>query len=516
MGNAQCLAEPGAGVKDGDVLFVGPSPNSKVYDFDNPDLKGDFLKLHLQERPEKCIVDPRLVVQCLVKQAEELVQRELEAEKPLDHELDEPYDINKTGSTRSSSDSSATSQAFASSVVMSLASSGMTTVSAATPVVGNYNRYARRKRPQVSTPPKVLGNRVDLDDTLHEDLYKVIEAVTRVEENRRMHQSVTQPVHARLRGAGCIVIPQLTTARDPRPMVSLQAKLHLITLHLRIIPKCAAYFKSHMLRFFPHHPFSLAVSNGISSSDLSPNRHRQRGSASFRHEDFTPKSIDIGYGEGPPSKPIQLLVNGSTFLDLGLTGSLGMVEQPKQRIESNKLPKPPEHYVVLLNRRSGAPLAVCALKNTSIGNPVVRIYATKRRSYGQRPAASTRKLGFEWTDSFPLYAWAEIATEGRYPDRVQYSIFMASGNDGRFEQVPSYLAEHSSVGSPEIRVLGMTDREVEYTGCAVLSLSTEEDSVDGDLFFRLSVSKGVDPALLICFAAFVDEFMEKTMRYECA
>eukprot|EP00522_Entomoneis_paludosa_P015143 CAMPEP_0172461154 /NCGR_PEP_ID=MMETSP1065-20121228/39566_1 /TAXON_ID=265537 /ORGANISM="Amphiprora paludosa, Strain CCMP125" /LENGTH=541 /DNA_ID=CAMNT_0013216389 /DNA_START=199 /DNA_END=1824 /DNA_ORIENTATION=+ len=529
MGNAQCLAEPGKDVKEGNVFFVGPSRYSQIYDFENPDLQGDFLKLHLQERPDKCILEPKLVVQALVRQAEELVRRELEEDSPVEHELREPYDMTNHASKNSSVSSMASETisradtgGVVSSVVMSM-SSNVTSVSAATPVAGNFNRYASRRKTHAlpQSPPKLLGNHVDLNDTLHRDLNRIIDAITKVEEKNRMNYSVTKPVYARIKAPGCLVIPQTSMDQNPQPMVSHEAKLHLITLHLRINPRCAKYFQSHLSRLLPHHPFSMAVSSGISSSDLSPSR-RGRGLPRLVRTDsdsISSMSADIDFGEGPPSQPVQLLVDDSTFLDLGLTGSLGLVDRPRENIRvmgGRKFLKPPAHYIVLLNRRSGAPLAVCALKNTSGGDPVVRIYATKRRAYGQRPAASTRKLGFHWTESFPLYTWAEIVTEGRYPNPVKYSIFMASGNDGRFEEVPSYLAEHSSVGSSEIRILGMTDRETEYTGCAVLCLSKDYESNEEDLFFRLSVSKGVDPALFVCFAAFVDELMEKTMRMECS
>ena len=98
-----------------------------------------------------------------------------------------------------------------------------------------------------------------------------------------------------------------------------------------------------------------------------------------------------------------------------------------------------------------------------------------------------------------------------------FKIFLAKGNDGRFEESPSYRAEHASVGSPEIRVVGKTERDTEYSGCATLSLCRDEGVVEeDDLFVNLSVAKGIDPALLICFAQVVDEAMEKTMRQQFA
>jgi hypothetical protein len=94
---------------------------------------------------------------------------------------------------------------------------------------------------------------------------------------------------------------------------------------------------------------------------------------------------------------------------------------------------------------------------------------------------------------------------------------MATGSDGRFEIRPSYCAVHESSGSPEIKVVGRTERETYHAGCAVVSLCKESNASadDDEAFVRLSISRGIDPALLICFAAFVDEALEKTMRMQC-
>ena len=221
----------------------------------------------------------------------------------------------------------------------------------------------------------------------------------------------------------------------------------------------------------------------------------------------------MAFGSGIPSSSVRLLVDDSSFLDLAMTGSLGMID----RADGSSLPRPPSqqkspaHYLVLINRRSGVPLAVCALKSHH-GPPVVRIYATKSRVIGQQPAASTAGLGLNWTDSLPLFAWAEFATEGEFPMPARYSLYMASGSDGRFEKEPSYRASHHRTGSPDMFVVGRTQTETEYQGCALLSM---ESSSDGDSYLSLSVSRGIDPALMICFAAIVDETVEKIMRLHC-
>jgi hypothetical protein len=63
-------------------------------------------------------------------------------------------------------------------------------------------------------------------------------------------------------------------------------------------------------------------------------------------------------------------------------------------------------------------------------------------------------------------------------------------------------------------MVGRTQTETEYSGCALLSMVADEQN-DEPPFLSLSISRGIDPALLICFAAIVDESMEKTMRLHC-
>lgn len=131
--------------------------------------------------------------------------------------------------------------------------------------------------------------------------------------------------------------------------------------------------------------------------------------------------------------------------------------------------------------------------------------------FGQRPAASTRKLGLDWSESLPLYTWAEIVTEGK-AEKLKYAIFMASGSSGHFEDSPSYRAAHDVNGAPVIRMVGRTEKEKTLSGCAVISLTRDENAIDDAVFFHISVARGIDPALMICFTSLVDEVMEKAMR----
>lgn len=228
----------------------------------------------------------------------------------------------------------------------------------------------------------------------------------------------------------------------------------------------------------------------------------------------------VCFGSAISSFPVLLLADNSAFMDLACSGSLGLVDRKLGPGISSKKQKSPEHYIVLMNQRSGVPLAVCALKSIH-GPPTVRIYATKQPVVGQDPVASTSNLGFSWTDSYPLFPWAELRVEGEFPMAV-YSLHMASGSEGKFEKEPSYRAFHPKVGDssdhatgpPDISVavIGRTASEKEYSGAALLSFESEGQS---EPFILLSVAGGIDPALMICFASILDETTERTMRLQC-
>ena len=531
MGNTQCLAVEGNSSDENVSSYRGPSAQS--FEFEVSDLQGEFLKTHLHDRPGKCLLDPKLVTEALARQAEELIRRELEDEPPP---LSQPYDIESAGKRSRDSSVSTLSEIYpktdftgAMSSMAPSTTTNMTSCSASTRIAGNFDRYSPRKQNPKEpsyTPPRVLGSEFDLNNTLHRDLMQVIEGLDMDKERKFSLPSISIHEPPTCQQPGCALLPPpIETSRSQVALSTNRTAMHMGVIHLRLTPRCAEFYESHLSRFLPDDPFVRAVSNGISSSALTPARRSSRRCVLIPDllrndsDSASSRSADIDFGAGPPSSPVTLLVDDSSFLDLGITGSLGLIERHRPDSHNSdgrrKFMRPPSHYSVLMNRRSGVPLAVSALRTGESGDPVVRIYATKPRTFvQQRPVSTTRKLGLDWTESLPLYAWAEIVTQGRYPNKVRYSIFQATGNDGRFEEFPSYIAEHASVGSPEIRVLGRTERETEYTGCAVLCLSRDEEVSEDDLYFRLSVSRGVDPALFLCFAAFVDEAMERTMRIQ--
>lgn len=516
---------------------------------ESPSKKG-FLTVHMEDRPEKCIIDHGDVVEALVEQSLELIRRDNDDASLLSQSSDGFTSYEDDGVNSLLNDSSELSRnqvsfthapseatiAGRSSVyagsdyAFSTATAATTDTNATRQVRNRYDSAQRRRKRKPPKRPQVLGTAFHQSAQLQQDLQKAISQVSKKEPDARRLARLVKAIQG---GQACAEIPAALKA-DPIPAyLGTNARQHMTILHLRIKPRFTEFYQSHLSRLLPDSPFTQAVSQGISLNKMSPPRsartwpttspdhHHYRPPLTPTYSDSSSSDDVVEFGQGPPSQKIRLLATGSNFADLGLTGSLGLANPRKNHgpsaVDSSNRIKPPSHYSVLMNRRSGVPLAVCALKTATTGPPVVRIYVTKRRLFGQRPAATTKKLGLDWCESYPLYPWAEIVTEGRYPNRVRYSIFLAKGNDGRFEESPSYRAEHTSVGSPEIRVVGRTERDTKRSGCAVLSLCRDEGVVEeDDLFIKLSVAKGIDPALLICFAQVVDEAMEKTMRQQFA
>jgi hypothetical protein len=173
-------------------------------------------------------------------------------------------------------------------------------------------------------------------------------------------------------------------------------------------------------------------------------------------------------------------------------------------------------------------------------SPVVRMYATKRRFPGQLATARTENVGLTWSESLPLYAWADFvattmpttetsksssSSSHPLPQQQQYLVYMVADNSNgltTLESSPSYCASHHSGGGggavgttttvfPTLTIVGRTLREWRPTPCAMLSLC--QGDLDGsDIFLKLSLSQGMDPALLVCLACFVDECLEKLLR----
>jgi hypothetical protein len=488
-----------------------------------------FLRVHRKDRHTKVLLDQNEVTQAFVEQVEELIRRD---DNGMEDILGASSITEMAANSHINDEEEVVSQFtnFSSVAPSALAPTEVTTMSCATRPTGNARHPSRktskRKSKDEGTPPKLKGgNNFTASEILRREILNAMSA-----NERRPRLSLTFSGSGRTitlpDEQACTCLNPCMAADEWEPMRNKQVQQHMAVLHLRMTLKCSMYDENNFSGNLP----AFAFSEGITRTNLSPSRKKNRHKCETMpgldtsFSSSASSSDNVKFGAGPPSSPVKLLVTDSAFMDLAVTGSLGLVDRNRSKkrvvsvVDRKQQLKSPDHYLVLLNRRSGIPLAVCALKATTNNNgpPVVRMFATKRRVFGQRPAASTLELGLNWSHSLPLYTWAEIVTEGRYPNPVRYSIYMASGSDGRFEDTPSYRGVHDSSCSREVRVVGRTEREEAHSGCAILAVCADKDAAgEEDVFFRLSISRGVDPALIICFAAFVNENMENTLRLQC-
>jgi hypothetical protein len=534
MGNSQCGAPSSKWTNEAEDKVIY-NPYLQTFKTIGVAPQSTFLKVHIEDRPEKCLMSTEEVVSALVKQAMELLRRGVDIDDVSSlffyDDCEPPAMSHKVTSLQFSDATVAAPSTYAPSDLNQSTVTGVTTNTNEAQIVGN-NAHAdrsgiiRRKQPESKgsisqSMPSILGavyaNEVEMQEQLQDAITKVSKKETEIRRLGRLIRSIEA-------GEGCTMIP-VGLVQDPLPaQFGPLAREYMTILQVRMKPRFTDYFQSHFVRLLPDSALTREVSRGITLNRMSPlnTSTRVAGQPPLTriHSDSTTSVEEtLESRVGPPSDPVRLVATGSPFADLGLTGSLGLIHRrggTSSRSVAGRV-NPPGHYIVLLNRRTGVPLAICALKAGWTGPPIVRIYATKRRMYGQRPASTTQKLGLDWSKSLSLFPWAEIVTEGRYPSRVTYSIFLAFGNNGRFEESPSYRAEHASVGSPTIRIVGRTEREQQKSGCAILTLCREDGAIEeNDLFWNLSIAKGIDPALFLCFAAFVDEAIEKTMRQQAA
>jgi hypothetical protein len=536
MGNNQC----GAPISQwGNEAEEKVTYNSSLKTFKTIGMapQGTFLKVHVEDRPEKCLLSTDEVVDALVKQAMELLRRDIDDTSSLFSDDKYESSIQESSSMTNKVTSfpfSDTSVAAPSTRVpsdLNLSSfTAFTTNTKETLMIGvSAHKYESDSPGRMQQ--EIKGNIKErmptilsaVDENEAEMKKRVQEAITKVSRKETEIRRLGRIIRSIEAGEGCTMIPTSLVQDDPLPpQFGPLAREYMTILQVRLKPRFIDFFHSHLVRLLPLSPLTREVSRGITLNRMTPlnkpNPLATQPLLARIHSDSTTSIAEsVESGVVPPSDPIRLVATGLPFADLALTGSLGMMRRREEKVprSASTRVKSPNQYMVLFHRRSGLPLTVCALKSGWTGPPIVRIYATKRRMYGQRPASNTKKLGLDWCKPLPLFPWAEIVTEGRYPSRVTYSIFLAYGNNGRYEESPSYRAEHASAGSPTIRIVGRTEREQQQTGCATLTLCREDGAIEEqDLFWNISVAKGIDPALFLCFAAFIDEAMEKTMRQQ--
>ena len=307
-------------------------------------------------------------------------------------------------------------------------------------------------------------------------------------------------------------------------------------LRLKMKANFGRFYSQCYLMMFPDRPKPIVGRAARKEGEI-PDLTCESSESSFTssYNSYNDHIYCSDHGSIPPTKPIKCSVTSEPFLDLAIMGCLGLVprKQDRNSLRSSRrqlkhpCEKSPDHYVVLINKRSGTPLAVCALKATS-GSPVVRIYATRQRAYAQKPTATTQQLGLDWAKDLPLFAWAEIISEGDFPNKVKFTAYIAERSEGCFSSKASYEATfdgsdngaNSAVRSPVIKIMGRTDNERTLSGCAIISIQADETTPAtpkniSDVSFRIDIARGIDPAFLICFTAIIDEVLEKSMRVKC-
>eukprot|EP00980_Cylindrotheca_fusiformis_P011803 scaffold2816_cov121-Cylindrotheca_fusiformis.AAC.19 len=461
---------------------MGQYPSNPIGEPGSEDLKKNFLKVHKPEREVRWILDQSAVSDALMVQADEMMKAEGIREE------DEMFDLQ--------GGDSASDILHAPSVASNIFSD-FTTATGATLPMGNVNKY--RPRADAANSMNPFGDESDECDVFAKPL----------NENYSVAQTQLYdlPTAERKEGIFNRYSKWMTACSTPKGELQLKREQYMSVLHLKMKANLGFYYLDRFLPMFPQFSkLQPKVQTGLSQHDS--NQEPSTGGLTFS-----------GGSSSRPLKAVVQAITNTVFMDLAFTGSLGLVKRDSstKATASGSYRKSPDHYIVLLNRRSGVPIAMCAKKVDASGAPpIVRIYATKRRVFGQRPAASTDQLGLDWGGSLPLYPWAEIVTVSMFPRPLKFHIYMSSGSDGCFFPQPSFEAILSHGQEPIITVAGRTDAERQVSGSALISLEvTKDENGKNGVFFNIDVAQGIDPSLVMCFTAVIDEVVEKSMSLQC-
>ncbi|CAJ1938312.1 unnamed protein product [Cylindrotheca closterium] len=465
---------------------MGQAPSSYTEGAERDDLRKNFLKTHRPEQEAKWILDRSEVGAALMYQADEIM-------KLKGMSCDEIYEGNKRNDFQRTD--SGLLLGTTSSVVSNIFSDTTTATDTTLPTKNNIKRYHPRANSTNEMNP--YGDERDEDDLVIMPMSDMLSP-----SSSKLPQL---PTAERTDGIFNIYSKLVSACAQPKEEWQLRREELMTVLHLRMKAYLGRYFLDRFLPMFP----------SFGSTLVEPSRPRQHD------PEDTDASDGLTFNAFEPASPLNYIyhsIPNSPFMDLGFTGSLNLVSRSTtpSRAFLTEHQKNPSHYIVLVNRRSGVPIAVCARKMGSGKPPVVRIYATRRRVFGQLAAASTEKLGLDWSENLPLYPWAEIVTETMYPNPLTFSIYMSAGSDGRFAAKPSYEAHLAIDPEPVVKLSGKTDAERQPSGSALISLRI----VDGEngrskVQFSIDVAQGIDPALVLCFAAVLDEILEVSMFLQC-
>ena len=279
-------------------------------------------------------------------------------------------------------------------------------------------------------------------------------------------------------------------------------------LHLKTIAHMSDFYRDEFLLSFPQYPVpkEMAMRKVSLQSEWKP----RKGCISSAQQRVVPNGVS----------PIQLAVDSSSFLDIAIYGSLGLITSRKQFSPlSSRKKSANKNFLILGDRRTNKPLMVCSLKSRK-GKPLVRIFATKPRAPSQISYVNAKDIGLT-EESLELYTWAEIKTEGEFPDaNSKYCFHTSTGIKNKFHKNPLYTAIHESEGLTELNVFGRKeDDELKAKGdpfhCARVCVRSEFKICEQETNYMISIVKGVEFANILAMVAVIDELVEFSMRKKC-
>ena len=272
-------------------------------------------------------------------------------------------------------------------------------------------------------------------------------------------------------------------------------------LHFRLRSCAGEYLKRKLLASFPRDLLAEKFLQNIRKSDINPSVFLFTDSSTLSSH-----SAESGSLSNSLPRPITLMATDQPFLGLEVLGSLG-ISRSKKSERGRRC-----QYLVIYDRAKKDAVAVCAVKKeASTGPPFMRIYTPKQRVQSQESSFTTAQIGIDWLHESPLYTFCEIASRGcSYPDLLRLHAYMALAGKGKFERDISYQVSQVSQGCPEFRIYGKTSHESSMSGCALVTQCQNED--DGELFWKLSAVRGIDPILMTCMVYFIDEILQRQME----
>eukprot|EP00535_Pseudo-nitzschia_heimii_P008336 CAMPEP_0197190022 /NCGR_PEP_ID=MMETSP1423-20130617/20842_1 /TAXON_ID=476441 /ORGANISM="Pseudo-nitzschia heimii, Strain UNC1101" /LENGTH=638 /DNA_ID=CAMNT_0042642301 /DNA_START=163 /DNA_END=2076 /DNA_ORIENTATION=- len=521
--------------------------------------QSDFIQVHQPDIPQRCIVDQCEIKRAVWLQSDEILRRQgllkmhgvftdefkKEDSSPIHDTV--AIDVeNDRGNDRKSMRSEP-STTFAMRSERSIASA-ITSTSTSTIVTANTKKIFEINKEKRSG---IIGSsRIDhsyTESSLSPSLSNnsMNEAMNSFTSNDDLKMSVSyemrpireQPNQKPLNG-------NKSDLSGQRPMfrysIQTDSERHecMSMLRLKMKAKVGWFYTQRYLSVFPNELKSIirmVPKNGGGIPELTCESFDGSFSSNYSSDSSTQMSSNtLKFNQTlHPITQVKCPVTNEPLLDLAITGSLGLVprDQDHNALRSSRrqlrrnYERNPNHCIVLIDNKSGSPLAVCALKEI-FDSTVVTIYYTRQIAFAQKPTTTTQRLGLDWVDDLPLYTYAEVTSQGDFPDKMNFTVFVTNRFDGSLSSQPSYMAylggqamnDNATIRSAVMKMVGRTASERSMSGCALIWIQSDEVMTGGrrenfsDLSFHINLARGIDPAFLICFTAIVDEILEKSMR----